>query len=110
MQPIAGLTCKCYSRSSGLQQDSGVRLRVHASRSGQLSAVFRDLGWLPSFAGCASIPSDFLPSEKEGRGKIQTSSAACAGELGLRADLVRVFVELNPYHHAYTPYHVYDYD
>jgi len=74
------------------------------------SAIFRDLGWLPSFAVCASIPSDFLPSEKEGRGKIQTSRALSGDRLGLRAGVVRVFIELRAYHYAYPRQHICGYD
>jgi hypothetical protein len=46
-------------------------------------------------------------SEKEGRGKIQTSTVAWTGMLCLRVDLVRMFIEFDARHYAYPRQHVY---
>ena len=40
-------------------------------RSGQSSAVLRDLRWLPSSAGCASIPSNYLQVRRNAVGNFR---------------------------------------
>jgi putative Ig domain-containing protein len=54
-----------------LQQDSGARLRVRVSKPGELSAIFRDLGWLPPLADAHLTPSDFLQVRRKALGNFR---------------------------------------